>query len=424
VFLPPEGVRMLAVLLLTASFSTTQAAPSAPAPPSRAFQTAAPVLTMVEAMALADTGRLDEALAAFRALAAANPDDREARLWIARMHERMGHPTLAEPVYRSVLLETPADVRAMIGVGSTLLARREYREAITMLEAAEALDRNNAEVLVLLGRAHSGLGDEERSLPYLERAMAIDPAPGTRRSIELTAHQRRHRVEADALAEQFNGSTEDTQGAGVEVNVRLSERFRLSGLGQWQRKFGRRDERAGAGVEWRMTRRSTVVSHAAFGPDNEVLPQHEWYLAIAHSASTAGWTLGYRYLDFPGARASVIGPGVSWAATDRLTIDLRYDAVISEFVTVSGTTNGHSEMARGTYLVRPRVAAFASVARGIENFDAVSIDRIGDFEANTLSGGVRVDFRTLTALVAEYDHQWRPNDLRMQRFTISLRQSF
>ena len=48
-----------------------------------------------DAAKLADEGHEGEALAAFRLLAAQNPNDLEARLWIARLHERMGHPDQA-----------------------------------------------------------------------------------------------------------------------------------------------------------------------------------------------------------------------------------------------------------------------------------------------------------------------------------------
>jgi tetratricopeptide (TPR) repeat protein len=59
------------------------------------------------AIALAQGRQYEQALDAFRRLAAANPDDHDARLWIARLHGWMGHPDQAEAVYRSVLLEDP-----------------------------------------------------------------------------------------------------------------------------------------------------------------------------------------------------------------------------------------------------------------------------------------------------------------------------
>src|SRR5947208_13570863 len=73
------------------------------------------------AIQLAQEGRSAEALAALQKIAAANPNDHLARLWIANVHERMGHPELAAAVYHSIVLEDPRDVDAWIGLGTALL---------------------------------------------------------------------------------------------------------------------------------------------------------------------------------------------------------------------------------------------------------------------------------------------------------------
>src|SRR5687768_12515908 len=78
--------------------------------------------SLADAARLADDGNTAAALDAFRQIAAANPDDHAARLWIARLHERMEHPELARPVYESVLLEDPANLEARLGLVATLLA--------------------------------------------------------------------------------------------------------------------------------------------------------------------------------------------------------------------------------------------------------------------------------------------------------------
>ena len=63
-------------------------------------------------------------------------------------------------------------------------------------------------------------------------------------------------------------------------------------------------------------------------------------------------------------------------------------------------------------------------AAGVEDFENFSIDRVGDFRANTLSGGFRIDFPTLTGLVATYERQWRSGYADMSRFSLSLQQRF
>jgi Tfp pilus assembly protein PilF len=70
------------------------------------------------AIQLSQQGHTAEALVALQKIAAANPGDQLARLWIARVYDRMGHPEIAEPVYHSVVLEDPRNVDALVGVGA------------------------------------------------------------------------------------------------------------------------------------------------------------------------------------------------------------------------------------------------------------------------------------------------------------------
>jgi hypothetical protein len=74
--------------------------------------------------------------------------------------------------------------------------------------------------------------------------------------------------------------------------------------------------------------------------------------------------------------------------------------------------------------VYPRVSIQAAYAAGVEDFDNFSIDRIGDCQAHTVSGGLRVDLPTLTALVGRYEYQWQRFDRQIGRVTVSFLQSF
>ena len=138
---------MVFSLLLVASLALPPSTQESPAPVSPEFP---------DAVQAANEGRDDEALAAFERLASANPNDREARLWIARLHAGMGHQDLAEPVYRSVLLEDPGNIEAMLGVATALLARYEPAMAIEVLDVAEELAPDNDDLLGALGRAPIG----------------------------------------------------------------------------------------------------------------------------------------------------------------------------------------------------------------------------------------------------------------------------
>ncbi|MBI4887423.1 MAG: tetratricopeptide repeat protein [Acidobacteria bacterium] len=401
----------LLALLLAAPVAAQE--PQPPAPP-----------TLDQAAQLAAAGRDADALAAFRARAAADPNDHAARLWIARLHERMGNPDLAEPVYRSVMLEDPSSVDAMLGVASTLLARAEPEDAIEVLEAVEARAPQNAAAFVLLGRAHRLAGEDLRAIGYFERAMTLAPTDDSRRRLEGARRAYFHRVEIRGFSEQFTGRTPDSRRGEVSLNYRLTDRLRLLGRGEAQRKFRVSDERGGGGVEWRWKPSTTLRGQALVGPDNVVMPEGDYLGEVAYARGPAVWSAGVRYFDFAGARTTVFSPAVVWPASDRLVFDLRYAASWSDASSFRGTQTGHSAGVGGNYRLFRRGWVRAGYAAGVEDFENFSIDRIGHFRANTGVAGLRLDLATLTSVAVDYEHQRRRGGVRMGRVTVSLQQAF
>ena len=94
---------------------------------------------------LARTGHNAESLALFERIAAGNPDDTEARLWVARLQLRVGRTKEAEAGFRAVVKEHPADVDARIGLGMALTRAGEWQEALDVLRRAarDARDDNS-----------------------------------------------------------------------------------------------------------------------------------------------------------------------------------------------------------------------------------------------------------------------------------------
>ncbi len=408
---------LLLVTLLAADPSTSPGA-GPQAPP------AASGPTFAEASQLAAEGRDADALAAFQRLASVNPNDHQARIWIAHMHERMGNPSVAEAVYRSVLLEDPSNVDAMIGVGTTLLARHATEEAIDVLVRAEALKPESEVVITSLGRAHREAGDMVRALRYFERAVAMSPTEQHRLSLEAVQLSYFHRVEAHGFAESFSSDVSSTSSGGVTVNYRLNDTLRVFGRGDAQRKFGINDQRGGGGAEWRWKPLTTLVGHVLIGPHNELMPERDYLGEIDHTFGRASWIGTYRYLDFNGARMAVLSPAVTWWATDRLSIGLRYAHAISQSNVVISNVHGNTLHARGAYRFRPRLWFTGGYTAGIDDFETVSIDQIGNYRAHSVSGGVRLDLASLTSIVGGYDRQWQPNQVQRNRFSIGLGQRF
>jgi YaiO family outer membrane protein len=386
---------------------------------------AGPVPTLVDATALAREGRYEAALDAFRRIAAANPRDHEARLGVARVHALMGEHAQAEAVYRSVLLEDPANVEAMRGTGASLVALGRTDEGIDLLRRAENAQPQNADVLADLATAHGRAGNSNLAVLYAERVVNLAPTETHRQALEQARLVHAHRVEINSFGEQYNTTAPDTGSVDARVNYRWREDLRVIGRGQHQRKFGFSEQRGGGGIEWRWRPETTLFGQVLAGsPDNVVLPRVDVNAEVTHATRSAEWVAGYRYFNFPSAQLSVLSPGVTWWPTSRTSFAARYFLSVAEFPTLSGTEQDHSVALRGARRVLRRLWVNAGYAYGTENFETLSPDRIGDFRAHTVSGGIRFDLPSLTTLTGTYEHQWRPRDIRMGRFSVGVTQRF
>ena len=400
---------LLSLLLVTALAQATAVGP----PPS-----------MEAAIQLAGDGNDADALAMFQALAAADPGNHPARLWIARLHERGGHTARAEAVYRSVLLEDEASLEAMLGVARALLAQDQTKDAILMAERAEQLSANNAEVLALLGKAHAVAGHDAQSVAYYRKAAAAEPTGIRRIDVERARRGHDHRVDVRGFGEEYSGSTPDTLASEIGVNLRLSPRLRAFGRGEVQRKFSETEERGGGGVEWRWKPSTTLTGQALAGPGNDIMPRADVLGEIGYAYHQTAISGGVRYFHFGSAETVIISPAGTWWPSDRLVLSARYALSVTQFEGFSGTTKGHTAHLRGSYELARRVWADAGYSYGVEDFDNFSVDRIGDFRAHTGAAGVHVDLRTLTTVWGAYEYQRRTNGPTMMRLTLTLSQRF
>ena len=375
------------------------------------------------AIQLAQEGRNAEALVALQKIAASNPDDRLTRLWIANVHDRMGHPDLAEPIYHSIVLEEPRNVDAWIGLGIVLLQQDQIADGIDALKRAEELAPQNPNVLAALGSGYQLAGRGAQSVDYYQRLATMSPTPANMLTAESARREHQHRVESQTYGEQYNGTTPATRGEDLAVNYRLSERLRVIGRAQIQTKFGRREDREGGGVEWRWTPWGTFTGHVLVGGSNRVLPQRDFMGRVDYGYHRATYSGSLRYFDFFGANVTMLSPAVTVAVTPRWTFGLRYALTTSDTAIASGI-KGHTLDLRAAHEIVPRVWARAGYVRGVENFENFSIDRIGDFRANTANVAVQILLPSLTSIIGSYDYQWRQNGVRMGRINVSFVQAF
>ncbi|SRR6266542_3326979 len=376
-----------------------------------------------EAERLANSGAYAAALRAFQAIAAANPDDVEARLWIARMHGKLGHPEHAADVYRSLLSTQPQNLDALIGLGNSLITLGRLKEAGDALNRAEAIAADKPAVLTAQGRLHEAANRTTLALAYYLRAIALDPSnTDARQAADALRALRAHRLELDYDFQRSPRSSgflqdvtrEDAHVGTLDLNGRVNDALRVFARVQAQSAFDSDEQRVGGGIEWAVTRRAVLRGGVLKGIDTIFLPETDGFFNASLLRGRARWSVDVQGAEFESANLWIFGPGVAVALPRAGEASIRYyhGRLTTPFTINATTTNSVALGLQGRVTRRSR--AFIGYTHGIDRLDWLTIDRIA-FESDTVSFRGGFDFTPFTSIDAGYDFQSRPGGLNVHR---------
>jgi YaiO family outer membrane protein len=381
----------------------------------------APGEPRAQAEQLARSGAYRAALDRFQALAAANPDDIEARLWIARLHGWMGNDDRAIAVYESILATNPRHIEALVGASDGLIRRGRRREAGDLLTRAEAAAPDNAAVLAAQGRLHTAGGHTNLAIAYYERALTIDPGAGAARAeLDTLLRERAHRADVGYFLEHFNlEDTPDPQAGFASVNLRVTENLRVSGTVQHQRKFSQSETRGGGGIEWAAGPSVQIRAGALFAGDAIVLPQADGYGGIDYRRGRATWSFDLRFAEFETVDVQIGGAGLRLALPRQVDAWARYYRFATDYEFRSSDVV-HSWVFGLSGHPGRRATLGVEYTHGPDHLEMLAIDRLGTFDANTYSIFAEFLFTPMFSGQARYDYQDRPEAVRVHRGTLRL----
>jgi tetratricopeptide (TPR) repeat protein len=392
------------ILISTAILGLTLLAPPQQVPDQRA-----------EAERLANSGAYEAALKQFQALAAANPEDIPARLWIARLHAKLGHPEHAGEVYRSILAVQPDNLEALIGLGNSLVALDRLDDASDALSRAEKLAGDRPEVLAAQGRLHAAANHTTLALAYYERALTIDPSnQDVRAQADALRAARAHRLELDYDFQHANVEVDDSHVGTFIFNARAGDAVRVVVEGQVESLFGVTDQRAGGGFEFALSRNTRLNVGGLAGFDPVYLPESDFYGQLGYTNRRATWGVLFR-------RAGFKDDADFWIAGPELT--MRFSDSFEAFIAYyrgNTTQVGLEEVATDNVAIRLSGAVTkgfrlgVGYTHGIDRLDWLTVDRIG-FESDTFALRANMIFTPFVSLEVGYDFQQRPADVNISR---------
>lgn len=129
---------------------------------------------LAEGRILADAGRVEEAFEAYGRGMQAMEDSSQLRYARALLAAEQSQVERAERDLRVLLEQDPDDAQALNALGYTLAEQTDrYQEALELIEKALSLSPNDAAIVDSMGWVHYRLGNHERALEHLRRALDL-----------------------------------------------------------------------------------------------------------------------------------------------------------------------------------------------------------------------------------------------------------
>lgn len=125
--------------------------------------------------ALAEIGRVAEAVPEFQAAIRLEPGAALHHNNLGVAYERLGRPDAAEAAYLAALRADPRNPQALVNLGNVRSAAGRFAEAAEAYREAARLQPAAVEPRISLGNALAGLGDRAGAMAEYQAALALDP---------------------------------------------------------------------------------------------------------------------------------------------------------------------------------------------------------------------------------------------------------
>lgn len=166
--------------------------------------------------------QMDQAAEFYRRALELAPDDRDARVAVARVQLRQRNPSAAASHYEWVLARDPDDAEALLGLAQCQIESGRAPDAVPLIERVLARHPTSNLAMSLSGRAAMEGGDPAAAERWLRRAVEVEPADAEAlHLLVLALRAQRKDEEAGRLAGRLEALQQDLR--------RLTELMRMIG---------------------------------------------------------------------------------------------------------------------------------------------------------------------------------------------------
>ena len=368
-----------------------------------------------------DTQNFREARKLYRQLSEQDPANVGHLLWIGRLSAWLNDHATATRFYDRALAREPQNTEALVGKAYVLMQQQEFQGAHELFSEAQRIAPENTDVLLALARYYHYQGRHREALSQIERVFTLDPESSEGRELKSQITLPRPlEVRLGWGQERFSFASPASKGY-VSVGY-VGDRSRVSGHYERWNQFNEKVNRGGLSVSRRLEDRLWLHGYAMLAPGATVLAAQD-YTARFTWALPRGMVVGadYRYLRFETDQAHVLVPSLEYYFVERPAwVRAAFYKSWTEFQP-SGVVDSNASFLLHYYeqITQPMLVN-VGFAHGSESFSALSVDRLGQFVANTFLAGVDFKLTPAYSVGLHYSYQGRSDGNSQNTFGIGL----
>ena len=333
------------------------------------------------------------AAAAFRAVLAASPENRDARFGLARALSFSGDAAGGEREYRAILAADPGDVEARLGLSDVLAWQKKYGESIEVLDALSADRPEDVEVLLRQGKVSLWAGDLETARLRFGKALSL--SPGNAEAVRgiaaveaaITSTLLRE-LEAGLSLLRIRNGNPGTQ-AWVAFREKRRKPYEFSGRVDYLHRYGRDEGRGMLGAV-RTWGGGSLRGEVSFSPGAEIFARFA-------AEGEVGWSLNDRLAGYGAVQHAVYATADTWSGSAAMEyyllpknapLRIRYVLTRSRFDRAGSSTDG-TILAKVTHFFNDDDRIWAYYSHGSEGYATGTVDQIGNVTSDTFGAGGR-----------------------------------
>ncbi len=351
--------------------------------------------------------RFGEARDYYVRLSENEPDNMDYVVWIGRISGWLKEYDTAITAFNRALDDNSRNSEALIGKAYILMYQQEYGGAEELLEKARSIVPPNADLLIASARNYHYRRQDEKALDELSQLLALEPANTEARELKAEITPRRFEMTMAYGQDRFSFAspahvyTVSIGYAGTRNRAALQHEI-------WN-KFGDVAHRSGFHLSHRFQQSLWIRGGMMLAPGAKVLARQDYTAGFAYSLPKGiVVSTDYRHMRFSDALVHVASPSIEYYFEKPISLQATFYQAWTRYAAPGlSMAISRSFSIRYSHQLNRVMLFHAGYARGNESFSALSVDRLGKFEAKTLSGGI--DFRISRSYVTGvfYSYQFR-----------------